>query len=235
MEIVELFRRLAYGELSNLSINQGDGKLNPDKHPQMIQYVNEALLDLYSRFVLRERNLILELNEHVLNYHLSRQFAVSSDSGDVRHRYIVDCSEQPFEDDVIRILSVWDEKGNKLVLNDVNDPCSLFTPRPHTLQVNNPKDGVKLAIIYQARHPKIDDKSDQAINEKIDIPFSLETAVQTFIAHKTYSHMNGQENTIKGQEYLAAYEATCLGVEQRDLVNQSFHTSHHKLEQRGFV
>src|SRR5690606_38352116 len=123
------------------------------------------------------------------NYHLRRQFAETSDSGYVRHRYIKDCPEQPFEDDVIKILSVWDEKGNKLVLNDSNDPCSLFLPRPDTLQVNNPKDGVQLAVIYQARHPKIDDRSENAINEKIDIPFFLETAVQSFVAYKTYSHM----------------------------------------------
>jgi hypothetical protein len=34
---------------------------------------------------------------------------------------------------------------------------------------------------------------------------------------------------------MAAYEAICVEIEQRDLVNQTFNTSHTKLEQRGFV
>lgn len=235
MEISALFRRLSYGELSNLSIAEEGGTLAERKHPQIIQYANEGLLELYSRFVLKERSLVLELSSHVLNYHLMKEYAESSNSSEVRHRYIKDCAEQPFKNDVIRILEVWDEDGCRLPLNDKDNPESLFTPQPTMLQVNKPEDGVQLAVVYQARHRVLSDNADRLLDQKITLPFSLEGALQNFIAHKVYSHMNGQENIVKGQEYLAAYEAICLGVEQRDLVSQSHHTSHTKLEQRGFV
>lgn len=235
MKMSELFRRLAYGELTNLSMNQGDGTLAVEKHPQMVQHANEALLRLFSRFVLKEKSLILVQTSHVINYHLKKQYAVSSDSADVKHRYILDCAEEPFSEDVIRILEVVDEKGCKKVLNDVENCESLFTPKPDTLQIPTPVDDVKLALIYQARHQKLDDRPGEILDQEIDLPFFLEAALQNYIGYKTYSNMNGQENIVKGQENLAAYEAICVDVEQRDLVNQSFHTSHHKLEQRGFV
>lgn len=236
MKIVELFRRLSFGELSNLSIaNGGQGQLAEEKHPQMIQYTNEGLLQIYSRFLLKEKNLILEQSEHVINYHLMREYSVSSNSAEVRHRYIVDCAESPFTEDVIKILAVYDTYGCQLPLNDLENPKSLFTPQPNTLQIGTPVDGIQLALMYQARHRVLHDTPDTIMEQEITLPFFLEGALQNFVGYKTYSHMNGRENIIKGNEYLAAYEATCVNVEQRDLVNQSFHTSHSKLEQRGFV
>ncbi|MER9436684.1 hypothetical protein NKJ04_17475 [Mesorhizobium sp. M0618] len=236
MKIVDLFRRLAFGELSNLAINKGNGVLAEEKHPQMIQYANEALLRIFSRFVLKERSLILEQTTHVMDYHLIREYAVTSDSGSVRHRYIIDTPEEPFKEDVIRILAVYEDvTGCQFPLNDIDNPQSLFTPKPSVLQIGNPKDGVRVAIVYQARHPVLDDRVGQILDQEIDVPFYLESALQNYVGYKTYCHMNGQENIIKGQEYLSAYEAICLDIEQRDLANQSVHTSHNKLEQRGFV
>jgi hypothetical protein len=144
---------------------------------------------------------------------------------------------------VIKILSVMDSSGNLKPLNDQADPASLFTPQPDTLQVPNPVDGLALGIVYQARHRVLQEVPDpdqgqtaaDLLNQKIQLPFSLEGALTSFIGSKVFSHMNGQENMIKGQEYMATYEAICLEVADRDLVSQSFHTSQTKLEQRGFV
>ena len=234
MRIAELFKRLAYGQLSNLSMNNGDGTLQEAKHPQIIQYTNEALLQLFSRFLLKEKQLIIEQVAHITNYHLKRRYAEGSGSDEDYH-YIKDLPDDPFREDVIRVLAVYSEMG-QCILNDQTQPRSLFTPQPAVLQVPDPEEGRPLSVLYQARHHVLDDRIGKAIpDQEIDIPFFLEGALQNYIGYLVYSHMNGQENIIKSQEYLAAYEATCLNVEQRDLVNQSFHTSHTKLEQRGFV
>lgn len=235
MKIVELFSRLAYGELSNLSINKGGGKLDEAKHPQIVQYANDGLLRLFSRFILKEKEVIIEQTEHVINYHLRREFAVSSNSSAVRHRYILDDDRAPFVEDVIKILEVYDEDGCQYVLNDKDNTKSLFTPRPNTLQIPAPVNEAKVSILYQARHRLLDDRPEHILNQEIEIPFFFENALQNYIAYKVYSDMNGQENIIKGDRNLAAYEAICLDAEARDLVNQTFQTSHQKLEQRGFV
>lgn len=235
MKIVDLFRRLSYGELSNLAVSDsGSGTIKTEKHPQMIQYMNAGLLALYSRFVLSEKSLLIEQVENITNYHLKPEYARSSNS-DKPHKYIRDFPGSPFQGDVIKILEVYDEFQVRLPLNDQDNPYSLFTPRPSTLQIPAPRAGRPLWITYQACHRVLTDSGDEAINQLIDLPFTLETALQNYVAYKTYSHMNGADNVVKGQEYLAAYEAICGEILDRDLVSQSFHTSHDKLDQRGFV
>jgi len=234
MKIVELFRRLSYGELSNLAIANPDGTLVEEKHPQITQYVNEGLLRLYSRFILEEKVLLIEQYEHITSYHLKNRFAESA-GADIAYPYIKDMPDEPFLGDVIRILSVSDENGVAKILNDKDDSNSFFTPQPDILQIPNPIEGQPLSITYQARHWTLDDRIGKILKQEIDVPFFLESALQSYVAYKVYSDMNGVENIGKSQEKLAAYEQICIETEMKDLINQSFHTSHTKLEQRGFV
>ena len=99
----------------------------------------------------------------------------------------------------------------------------------------NPKQGVALSIGYQARHPILNTTGDNILNQNLDIPFVLEGSLQSYVAYKVFSHMNGQENAIKSQEHLSMFAAINSDVEMRDLINSSFATSHNKLEDRGFI
>jgi hypothetical protein len=235
MNISDLFKRLSLGPLSNLSItNEGSGGIIVAKHPQMIQYANEALLRLFSRFRLLEKDVLVQMEENVTNYHLKPEFTESSGK-EGNPLYIKDLGGEPFEGDVIQILEVYDAWGRKMTLNDADRPSSLFTPQHDVLQVPALSAGEALAIHYQARHPVLLDQGDEYLLQKIVIPFSLEGALIKHIAYQTYNDMNGPENIMKGQEYLASYDAICMEVADRDLINQTFATSHHKLEMRGFV
>lgn len=245
MKISELFRRLSYGELSNLAISgEGSGTIIEEKHPQIIQYANEGLLRIFSRFNLRQKDLIIEQVAHITNYHLRRQFAesIAGDDGNadnIAHPYIKDLPHEPFDADVIRILEVHDSSGRERVLNDRGRADSLFTPQPDVLQVPRPCAGQALSVVYQARHPilrheKIREDED-LLAQRIAIPFYLEGALQAFIASLVYGHMNTQESIAKGQEHLAVCEVIFREVEDKDLVNQTVQTTHYKLNQRGFV
>jgi len=238
MKVIELFRQLSYGELSNLSISDsGSGSIIKDKQPQLIHYINDGLLALFTKFILSEKSLLVEQAAHITNYHMRRRFTETSGS-DVDWPYIKDLPNEPFEEDLIKILEVYRADGFKFPLNDTANPYSLFTPQPNILQVPYPAAGDELAVIYQAHHPKLDDRIDgpnNLVDQLIDIPVYLENALQLFVAGKVFSHMNGPENIMKGQEYQAGYEADCSLVDENDLANQTTSTSHQKLEQRGFV
>lgn len=240
MKLMDLFRQLSYGELSNLSISgEGSGTLVEAKHPQLIGYTNEALLRLFSRFVLSERDLVIETVPHITTYHLRRKYAESANACDVPYPYIKDLAGEPFEEDVLKIIEVRDSHGWSYTLNDRNDPDSLFTPQPDMLQIPYPREGAAIAITYQARHPVLRDKklreAENLLDQHIDLPFFLEAALRALIATSVFSHMGGQENTAKGQEFYALAEVICTDVEQRDLVSQTTSTTNLKLEQRGFV
>ena len=231
MKLEDLFSRLSYGELSNLSIgNEGRGSIREEDIPKVTAHVNDGLLRIYSRFVLSTKQLLVEQVRHITNYHLIPKYAESSGS-DVEWPYIKDLPDDKFLGDLIRILEVKDDRGT-LPLNDTGNPHSLFTPYPQVLQVPDPKAGQSLAVQYQARHDLL---NNEDIEQEIDIPFVLEGALQSFVAYKIFSHMNGQDNQVKSQEHLNTYDGICVDVEARDLVNATFATSHHKLEERGFV
>lgn len=237
MRVSELFRRLSFGELSNLAMSsEGSGEILEKDFPKLILYTNDGLLSLFTRFILSEKNLILEEVVNVTNYHLKKQFSESSGSNEENH-YIKDLITEPFQEDVIKIVEVYDSFGQKRSLNDKDDPWSLFTPQPDTLQVPHPIQGKALGIMYQARHVLLKDRgnNNEILSQDIDLPFYLESALQLFVASKVYTHMNGQENIAKSQEYEAAYNTKCGEVLAKDLVNNSFHTSFTKLEHRGFV
>lgn len=242
MRVEELFRNLSYGEFSNTALgNSGNGTITEDKYPQILIYTNEGLLRLYSRFMLSEKTLLLEEVPHITNYHLKRQFAESSQS-DEPWKYIKDLPGEPFEEDVIRILEVFDHRGTRRPLNDSDLSESLFTPQPDVLQIPHPKNGAPTSLSYQARHKpllsrrtKKEGEDWSLLDQEIILPFFLEGALQAIIASKAFSHMNGQETLVKSQEHFASYEAICMDVEERDLVGMTINTTHSKLQKRGFV
>lgn len=239
MTVAELFKKLSYGELANLAMSTEAGPeeyIAAAKHPQIILHANEGLLRLYSRFLLGEKSVFIETLENVTSYRLEKRFAESNTASTETHKFIKDIlQEDPFESDVLKILEVYDEYGCKKPLNDMENSYSLFTPQPYILQVPAPIQGEAMSVSYQARHLELVDSGDGYLDQQISLPFFLEGALTAFIGYKVYSHMNGQENMAKSQEFMVTFDQICTDAEDRDLVNQTFHTTHCKLESRGFV
>lgn len=240
MKISELLKRLSHQELSNLSIGMdGAGNIRTTDIPKVIGYINDCLLDIYSRFLILEKELMIVQLDYITKYHLKKQYAVSDPT--IGPKYIVDSITDPFTEDVIRILEVWDRFGEKRVLNDQGNISSVFTPMPDTLKIPVIVKDEPLLITYQANHPKIINDItvsftlENALNQEIQIPLLLEGALQSWIASKIFAHMNGQEHLISSQNHFGLYESRCATVESKDLVNNSVSTTDTKLEARGFI
>lgn len=233
MNLLELFQRLSLGELSNLSIgNDGSGTIDDKDHQKLINYANEGLLKLYTRFILKEKDVLIEQYDHITNYHLIKRFSKSLNQGSKDTLYIQDLHCASFEGDLIKILEVWDAYGCRRPLNDAESYNSVFTPQPHVLQIPNPKEGEPLSVTYQAA-PKELIKTDLDVD--IEVPFTMENALQKYVAYAVFCNMNGQENIAKGQEYLAQYESYCLDIENKDLVNQTVSNTATRFHKRGWV
>lgn len=236
MNLNDLFTDLALNELSNLSLVEND-VLIPEKRPKIVSTANEALLALYTRFILKENNLLLEMREAQTNYHLLKRYAWSNydpEKPPARYDmpYILDSISEPFEEDVIKVMTVHNTFGQKMPLNDTESPLSVFSPQSNTLQVPFPIPGQALSIEYQAKHAKLDHCD---CDMEIELPDVLWRALKAYIAGRTYGNMNTQENTIKGQEHMLTYEAICQEVVDLDLVSNSTSTTNSRFEKRGFV
>ena len=234
MNILELYERLSYGELINLSMaNDGNGTIIEEKRPTVIQHANEALLRLHSRFVLKEKDVIIEQVEHITHYHIDSRFSESlGDPDKEKYLYIKDNPEEPYDGDAIKVIKVFNEYGREIALNDEQNQLSYYTPKPLTIQVPAPKTGRAFVASYQARHVKLDVENEEQI---IDLPDVLVPAMTAYIAHKIFSNMVGEENIAKGAEQLQVYEAMCEEVLDQDLVSTSVTTTSTKFDRRGFV
>lgn len=234
MQVSELFQKLSYGELSNLAVGMdGAGSIAVASQPKIITYTNEALLRLFSRFVLRENDLTIQTRDWITNYKFLRANAFSNPSPAVGAEiYILDTLSEPYEEDLIRVLALYNSEGRELPLNDIGNPRSMFTPQPNVLQVPSPTAGGIVAVIYQARHPELPTNTLESV---IELPVVLEPALRAYIAYQVYSSMNGQEHSAKAAEYMNKYDAVCREVLDRDLVSSSSSTTTHKFQDRGFV
>lgn len=229
MIVSDLLARLSYGPLSNLSIGQdGAGSVDPTKVPVVIQYTNDCLKKLFTKFVLIEKQLTVQLVDGQTIYKLSSTNAVSTGA---TNAYIIDTVQTPFTDDIVKILGVFDQYGHEVHMNDEGSHYSVFTPRVDTLQVPEAKAGDTLFLIYQAKHPKLDPAVTTAT---IDIPDVLEPAIVNYVASEIFSNMNGQENLVKAKDLLDKFNQTCAEVLQEDLVNTSVSQTSKKFHQRGF-
>lgn len=232
MNISDLYEKLSYGELSNLSISEeGSGTIIAAKRPRIIHYANTALLRIFSRMLLKENSLLITQLENITLYRLDKKHSVTNPVAGY-YSYIQDTADNLFDNDVIRITSVYDHNGIELPINDIDDPLSVFIPQPDVLQLPNPVEGAPLGVSYQARHAPL---SYNTPSQVIEIPETLEEALTALIAHYVFSHMNSQEAAAKGQEHLARYEAIVSEVTDRDLLTESSSTSSNRFSRNGWV
>ena len=233
MNVTELFRRLSYEKLGNLALAaNGTGTIVDDQKPKIIAHANAGLLRLYSKFLLKESDLLLQQKEHITNYHFQTKFALNGEVCPSVVKYIFDKPSEKFTGDLIKVLGVVDSTGTGHTLNDIDDINSYFTPQPNILQIPRPVEGRMINVIYQARHPVL---TYDDMDACIELPVVLEEALLSWITYAVYSAMNGQENLTKGQEQLAMFENVCEEVIERDMVNSSSSNTGCKFKDRGFV
>ena len=234
MNLNELYRRLSFGELSNLSISsEGSGTIINDKRPSVVLLANEALQELSKRFVLREQTLILEQQEGLTSYRLEPMYSIqNAQTSGVNRPYIIDNEEEPFNTAVLKVLHVYDNWGNELPLNDRDNSCAIYTPQNNILQVPNPQAGLPLSVSYQTFVKPI---LGVDVEETIDIPMVLEKALTSYIAGHILGNMNTQESNAKSREHLLRFEAICAEAENKDLLSISTSNTNTKFDNRGWI
>jgi len=236
MKLSQLYQNLSYGLLSNLAMSDdGQGMILFSDQPKILIAANEALLKLYTKFIVKERELIIEFHQDISSYKLLPRYALHYNptglTDDEPVRYIMDSADDPFVGDVLKILSVTGDASQQFPLNDDDHYLSLFTPQPTTLQVPIDLDETWLGIKYQASHPKLINDLDSII----ELPDVLHGALFTYIAYRIYSNMNTEGSSAKAAEHLARYELELIDVRNTDMINTSVSYSNIKFHNNGWT
>ena len=220
MRLSKIFEHLTHNTLSNLSIGHDDiGEVSPDKYPKLITLVNAGMIDLYTRFALRSRDITIQLFDGKNMYPLHTDFA-ESNLESVETKYILDGTTVfQFNDDIISIDEIYNEVGGRIPLNDLHSEFSVFTPSPSVIQVPYTDRENTISLIYRALPDEISIGVIDPSQEDVDLPFHFLEALTSFVAWKMYTPIDGVENP-KGRihqgNYLAAIqviEHTNTGIE----------------------
>ena len=205
----------------------------------LVPLIEEGLMRLYSRFILREKQVIIEMRVGTTFYHFKRMFSVTgADPIQVPYPYIMDLPNEPFVEDVIKVLRVYDTQDVLRPLNDPNQINSVFTPQPDILQNPYPRDLEALLINYQAGPEPLytlNGDGNVELVEDFYLPPVLVPALANYVAYMVYSRINTAEAAGKSANHLMIYETICDDVERMDLVNNSMSCTNTRFDSNGWT
>jgi len=205
MRLSKIFEHLTHNTLSHLSIGSDDiGEISLDNYPKLITLVNAGMVELYTQFALRTRDLTLQLWDGQNIYPLTSDYA-ESNTESLETKHILDATTvYKFTDNIIVVDEVYNEIGGKVPLNDLHSDSSVFTPSPTVLQVPYTSRENILSIIYRALPDEIDTSLLDSSTEEVDLPYHFMEALTSFIAWKIYTPTDGADNP-KGRIHQGNY------------------------------
>jgi hypothetical protein len=239
MTLKDLLRRLSYGELSNVFLGaSGAGTIPDEKLPIVIQYINEGLLRLYTKYMLSLKSLIIECSEYRTTYILTSEHSWLNasqedlDNPEFSDKYIRDDPEHPFTDDLIKVLTATLGDGVQTTVNNEANRLGIFTPSFNVIELQHSIVDMPITITYQAKHPEL---SQDDLDAEIELPYFLYGALCSYVAYLMYSNMNTQEAVQNGTKYLNNYQMILQDLEQNDIMQQTYSDFSAKFHSRGFI
>lgn len=237
MKLSEIFTQLTYGELSQLSLGGAEtGEIPEASYPKIIPHVNLGLTALHKRFPLKEGRLTINLQDGRLTYPLLSSYAVSNRRSREVVRYIADSQAEPFEDDILKVESVFTAEGDELSLNDASDLESCFTPTATTLRVPSTLTTDSLTVVYRAMNTPIviGTAGLDPARVEVELPYSHLEPLLLYIASRIHNPIGMSNEFHAGNSYAAKYEMACQELEVKNLrVDQGSQNT--KLERNGWV
>lgn len=210
--------------------NEGSGFIQSAHRSRIIGMINVSLDALHTRFKIFTRDMILRTDGIRTLYALREEHADTNES--TEPKWIEDNIQNPFREDIIKILKVFDEDENELSINNIEDDKSIYFPSFELVQVPEKIENQRYFIMYQAKHGLLNPSDPMQL---VYLPTSLFSALEAYVSYMIFSSMNGQEHLARSQEHLMRYERICQMVENEDILHESAGAKNNKLDERGFA
>lgn len=225
MKLTFILSQARSGELKALSPKDKTDEV-------VISYINLAMLSLYTRFFIKTEEAILALQDGKTLYRLD-----PSDP-DVRVK-----GEPMVEGDVITVINAFDEAGELLPINDVNNtPLGIYTASYDTVQVPYSATGAFLSLIYQQNPTMLIGESicdskgvllPEAINTSVEIPSQLLEPLLHYIGYRAHGSVEGSINDENNTHYMR-YIASCTRIDKAGTMSLENMPSR-DVEVKGFI
>lgn len=222
LTFTEFSKRLAQGQLKLHPIvaDSDLGTIKAEKIDGLLSVTNQGLVDITTRMPVITKEIDLVFQTDQTKYSL-----VPGGVG----TYLDESLTETFTDDFVKVLNLYDSEG---IDHPIDTNGHIVTPVYNNLKFTAAKIiqlGAKVRIRYQAKHSIV------TAVDTILLPPNLETALQLFVASLYHSHMNGADNTRKGDSYFAAYLRHMGEDESRNNSSTSEVEEDTRFSDRGFV
>jgi len=171
----------------------------------IISFLNLALIDVYSQFNI-----------------LTEEQTITMEKDKTRY---------PLSENSFSVTTVYNEEGERLPLNDINNDLSVFTPAPYILHIPVPVEGKRLSVMITVAPPFVTSSNLDTLD--FIVPPQLLEPLTTYVGYRAYISMNGDQNTENSSHY-NRYLRACNDVRKRGLLHHSVMTNT-KATDRGFV
>ena len=205
MKLRHIIDSVKYGELTNISWD------SPNRVPAIICFINQGLTDLYTRFPLLEKQVIIQQYPQISIYKLTRDFARTNHKSEQLHKYILDTPFEPFTEDILQVTGVYTEEGLPIPLNDTTNPKSFFLPSYNTIQIPNANENEATFITYKAKHNYIEPTTED-LDQEVEVPPCLAEALYAYLGYMCLVSMGSADTVQLAQLYLQRYEQLCSGT-----------------------
>lgn len=223
MKLKELFEQLTLGELKQLGIGGYEEykAIQEKDYPEIVSHVNLGLMNLYTRFPLSEKELVLETRPDQQLYVLSSKYAEPNEGWYIQGAY---------NDDLIRINSVY--LGDvELPVNDEFSPISVYLPSYNSIQIPFASGSEEIVIIYRAKPERV----PLDLEYEIPIPDVLNEALLVYVEYRIRKSMGGEQGNALGQQALQMYEMFCSEIERKNILNNADNSLCIRARERGWV
>ena len=223
MKLKQLFEYLTLGELRQLGIGgyEAHKAIQEKDYQEVVSHVNLGLMNLYTRFPLLEKEVVLETRPDQQVYVLSSKYAEPNEGW-----YI----QGAFEDDLIRINSAYLGEV-ELPINDEYSPTSIYLPSYNSIQIPFATGSEQVSIIYRAKPEVV----PLDLEYEIPVPEVLTEALLVYVEYRIRKSMGGEQGTVLGQQALQMFEMFCGEVERKNILNNADNSVCVRARTRGWV
>lgn len=210
---------------------------------RFVDLINSGLKDLYTKFCILRKTVLICLKDYITTYTLDEKFTCSRGSPNEVH-YIYDTKEDPFINDVVKILTLYSD-NQKIGMNSVACSNTVMVNSFNSVFIHYPIEGDFVIITYQAL-PKLlnnldltkevkEDSIFTVLDQEIVFPHNILNIIRSYVCGFYLMYNPVLSNPQKAQEYLSLYDNKIQEFKALSAKNNSTLWSNNLLEEKGFV
>lgn len=227
MNLKMIFDLLSHSELSQVSIGGTNG-IDESNWERVLSAVNLGLTELHKRFLLREEEVVLQMQPGQVRYLLDMKHAVANRESFGVTKYLLDSVADPFLGRVLKVERVYDAEGTELMLNRGGDALDLLhrsirTPVFNVLVLPPELPLQQLRVVYRGNHPLLVKEQGYFQLEEVEVslPDTHLDALLCFVAARLFNPtgLSGNTGFHEGNNYYQKFEAACAMLDNADYRN----------------